>query len=91
MADHPHDTGPKLTPSPQLEKLRAVLLSLTYQCPLGSYVADCPFQIMKGLSHQSRQDYLARMDQDTLLDLFDMPAKCHCPADPRNELKAASL
>lgn len=84
MADHPHDQGPSAISSSQVEKLRAVLLSLTYQCPRGTYTADCPFQILKGLTHQSRQDYLARMDDPSLLALFEMPLSCRCPADPRN-------
>ncbi len=66
-----------------LNVLREQILGLTYKCPKGAYTGDCPFGILRGLSHESRRSTLAQMDRENLLNLFDLPLTCACLADPR--------
>jgi hypothetical protein len=63
--------------------LREKMISLTYACPKGEYVPTCPFGILRGLSHPSRKELLARLNQGELLKLFELSTDCRCPADPR--------
>ena len=72
-----------MTEGETLEALREKILALTYKCPKGAYAADCPFAIIKGLSHQSRRSTLGQMGREDLLRLFGLPTACACPEDPR--------
>lgn len=73
----------RMSPTCPEPELREKVLTLTYLCPRGKYVADCPFCALGGLSHESRKKLLARMSAEQLLQLFDLPGECKCPDDPR--------
>jgi hypothetical protein len=79
-----------MTEDEALEALREKILALTYKCPKETYAADCPFAIIKGLSHQSRRSTLGHMSREDLLKLFDLPGACACPEDPRPGLGLGS-
>ncbi len=64
-------------------ELREKILALTYACPRGEYLASCPFQRLRGLSHDSRRTTLARLNREELLRLFELVPACNCPMDPR--------
>ena len=63
--------------------LREKLLALTYACPKAKYTPDCPFCVCGGLRYDSRRVGGLRLNHEQLLQLFDLPAGCACPADPR--------
>ncbi len=65
------------------DELRGKIVSLTLACPKGLIVADCPFRLLNELCHGTKMDTLNQMDRAALLSLFDYPATCCCPADPR--------
>ena len=64
-------------------ELREKLQPLTDVCPKGNYTADCPFGLLGGMNHDTRNSVFERMNHDELLRLFDLPSDCDCPADPR--------
>ena len=64
-------------------ELREKIVSLTLCCPKGLNVDDCPFRILNELCRGTKLDTLRQMDYAALVGLFDFPASCACPADPR--------
>ena len=72
-----------MTQSDPTTELREKHLALTYACPKGRYESHCPFAMLSGLSHNSRESVFDRMNYDELLSLFDLVSSCACPADPR--------
>lgn len=68
--------------------LRAELLTLTYTCPKGQYASRCPFSLLGGLSHASRESVLTGMSYEQMLQFFDLVSSCSCPTDPRNKAEA---
>lgn len=73
-----------MNPNDSDSVLSEKLLGLTYACPKGRYEAQCPFILLAGLSHSSREAVLKRMSRDELIGLFDLVPACRCPADPRH-------
>lgn len=88
MDEFPHSSeGPENDADPRVADtaaaLRKRLLALTYQCPKDCYTLRCPFKILGGLSHVSREVILSRLGERELIALFELDPFCSCPADPR--------
>ncbi len=64
-------------------ELRAKIISISSACPKGHYAIDCPFRMLRALSHGSQMSTLMQMDFGAMLKLFDYSSTCVCPVDPR--------
>ena len=68
--------------------LRKKVLTLTYQCPVGSYAAGCPFAKFEGIGPGTREEVFSKMNREDMLRFFDLSATCQCPVDPRHQPSA---